>query len=294
MNLTNEELIDILRSRLIQREKLSSNEREMFREIQVLSEKLKQSEKLKSHFLSNIRNEINNPLSSVLGLSRFLMESNVVDGNQLKRHAFLIHNEIFNLNFQMRNIFAAAEIEAAELPIEPAQVDVAKLINDCIEAITFKSNQKQVSISTSFAVEEIIHYTDGYMLFMTVINLLANAVEFSLPEGKVSIAVSQSSDKLTIQVKDDGSGIDEEDQTKIFNRFYQLDFGTTKRHNGHGLGLSIAKEFVEVLNGTLSVSSTRGNGSLFSVTIPSLERKMENINYSSDWNEFLFDSDAVL
>lgn len=293
MELTDDELINILRSRLNQKKNTNAAEREMFKEIEVLSNKLVQSEKLKSNFLSNIRNEINNPLSSVLGLSKSMMEATAIDTDQFKRHAYLIHHEIFYLNFQMRNIFAAAEIEAGEMSVEPTLVDIRKLVEESVEGIRFKCNQKNIKLITSYNLDDIRIYTDGYMLFMIIINLLANAIEYSSAEDEVLVNVIHSDNKVTINVKDNGKGINVVDQSKIFKRFYQLDYGSTKKHNGHGLGLAIAQEFAEALKGTLSMKSTLGKGSLFSVTITALEEQSASVN-SNNWNEFLFDQDTVL
>jgi signal transduction histidine kinase len=294
MKLSDEQLLLMLRNRLSQKKSDDNGEHKMFMELQAVSNKLKQSEQLKSNFLSNIRNEINNPISSVLGLSKLMLSAGQNDKDQMKRHAFLIHNEIFQLDFQMRNIFAAAEIEAGEKSVEPTRVDVRKLIDETVEAIKFKADQKSIDIITSYQTDELDIYTDGYMLSMIMMNLFTNAIEYSFNENEVIITAVTVGDKLIVSVKDNGMGIDRSDQPKIFERFYQLEGGTTKQHTGHGLGLSVTKELIECLSGSLSVKSAKGKGSIFSVSIPSLERKQFTPTRSENWNEFLFNNHQAL
>jgi signal transduction histidine kinase len=293
MKLTDEELIALLENRLKEKN-AATGERELLREIETLSNKLKQSEQLKSNFLSNIRNEINNPVSSVLGLSKSLMDSNEFDQKQLKHYSYLIHNEIFNLDFQMQNIFAAAEIEAGEMTLVPVQVDVNKLVLNCVESLKFKARQKEIHVATSFSADDILFCTDAAMLHLIVMNLISNSIEYSSADSEVKVAVLNNEDRLKISVKDHGLGIDKGDQPKIFERFYQLDYGSTKKHGGQGLGLSVTKELAEVLRGCLSVKSAKGRGSIFSITIPSLKDQRVTSANVENWNEFFFGNDAVM
>lgn len=267
----------------------------MFREMENLSARLKRSEQMKSNFLSNIRNELNNPIASVLGLSRALLNVERLDARQIERYAFLIHHEVFNLDFQMKNIFAAAEIEASEMKIHPAIVDVRQLLRQLEQTLSFKTIKKRISIQTTFSSSETLFCIDSYMLHLMMHNLLSNAIEFSQEEGIVSVTIGIDERQLKITVKDQGDGIDREDQKRIFERFSQLDEGSMKRHGGHGLGLAIVSEVIEMLSGTLEVCSEKGQGSEFTLTIPVLGvAAFSETTKSEDWNEFLFGNDNVL
>src|SRR4051812_17813672 len=115
MNISDEQLISLLTERLQRKKRELKEDDALLREVHLLSNKLKRSEALKSNFLSNIRNEINNPLASIVGLSRVLKSDQIISAEKLKRTASMIYHASFNLEFQMRNIFAAADIEAGEV-----------------------------------------------------------------------------------------------------------------------------------------------------------------------------------
>jgi signal transduction histidine kinase len=122
-------------------------------------------------------------------------------------------------------------------------------------------------------------------------NLLANAIEFSYDGQQVNINADMKDRQLNISVEDFGKGISKEDQNEIFDRFKQLEMGTRKSHRGHGLGLSITKALVELLDGNISFSSEPGKGCVFSTSIPeaAVEPGMEA--YSEEGNEFIFEED---
>ena len=110
--------------------------------------------------------------------------------------------------------------------------------------------------------------TDAQKLELIVVNLLANAVEFNVPGGRVDISASVDDRGLEIAIADTGPGIAAADREAIFDRFRQLDTGTTKEHRGHGLGLSIGWALAELLGGTIDVDSRPGAGSRFVLVLP--------------------------
>lgn len=293
MNISDEKLLELLQQRLNQKRNTLS-EAQMFRQLEVLSEKLKRSEQLKTHFLSNIRNEITNPVSAVLGLSKTLLAGQSLNRKQIQRYAFLIHNEIFNLDFQMNNIFAAAEIEAGDLTVKPSYLDIKRMIEEVVSTLAFKAQKKNVTINTSIQPEATLFCTDAYMIHLILINLVSNAIEFSEDNSVSTIDAKLNDDVLLLRVTDYGSGIPVNDQQKIFERFVQLDHGSTKHHSGQGLGLSVVKELVELINGELLLDSCPGQGSEFTVTLPSLQSLNSGASTSASWNEILFGNSTVL
>lgn len=289
--MTNDQLLAILKDRL--NDGNSTRMNEMFLEMQSLSNKLKRSEALKSNFISNIRNEINNPISSLLGLSRLLMNSEALETKQYRRTAYLIHNEIFNLDFQMRNIFVAAEIEAGTLQRQIRKIDLNKFVKELLGLVNFKASQKQVRIILENAAVTNNFYSDPDKLYIILINLLANAIEYSGHKGEVRFNIHEEEKSIRFVVKDNGKGIDERDQEEIFDRFHQVEGGVTKRHPGHGLGLSVTKELVEILGGCISMKSQPGAGSVFQVAISFLDEQKLDLNQES-WSDDLFTNDLVL
>ncbi len=266
--------------------------RTMTQNLERVNEKLRQSEALKSDFLSNIRNEIINPLASIMGLSRQIMDKKV-DVDTLRSMTAVIYHEAFDLDFQLKNIFAAAELEAGETSMSVARVDVAALVRGQIAAFSHKAAERKVTLvfdcSSCGSDGSLTFTTDPDKLQKVLANLLANAVEFNLEGKRVTINAGRGNGLLTISIADEGIGIPEQDRKRVFDRFVQLDTGVRKRHKGHGLGLSITKALVEMLGGAVSLTGAEGRGCVFTVSIPELKTAGPVDTSSGDGNEFIFE-----
>lgn len=285
--LSDQELIDELRGRFDLNRKALQDLTALTRKLEDVNKKLQDSEALKSHFLSNIRNEIINPLTSIMGLSRQLIDRNP-DPVKTAETASLIHSEAFQLDFQLRNIFMAAELEAGETIPEYVRVDIDGLVTSTIDL--FSSHAQQKSISVVQTNESPLHFcTDAQKLEVILHNLLANAIEFTSHGGTIEVEASLDNDTLCITVHDTGCGIAEKDRQAIFDRFRQLEMGTTKSHRGHGLGLSVTGALNELLGGTLDLESYPGKGSAFSLRLPSAPQEGMTDTSAPDGNFFLFE-----
>jgi len=283
--LTDEELIEDLRERFAFNQAALNDLREMTRKLEDMNARLQESEALKGHFLSNIRNEINNPLTSIMGLSAQCMNG-VADPERFANVARMIYEEAFHLDFQLQNIFMAAELEAGETGPAYARVDVRTIVDRVVEVLEYQISEKHLTIDVNVA-RELVFPTDARMLRLVLINLLANAVEFSPETGEVRLAADMAGEALRIVVSDQGIGIDPADHAAVFDRFRQLDTGTTKVHRGHGLGLSIVKSLVELMGGELTLDSRRGAGCRFTLTLPPPKEAVQDV--AQEGNLFFFD-----
>ncbi len=286
-------LLEELRKRLEENRIAVTNLHVMTQNLEAVNEKLRQSEGLKSNFLSNIRNEINNPLTSILGLSRQIVDKQM-DAETARSLTQVIYSEAFDLDFQLRNIFAAAELEAGETTLSVAHVDVCSLVRGQLAAFAHKGAEKKVALE--FTCEHcagagaLSFKTDPDKLQKIVANLLANAIEFNLEGKRVMVRLWAAGPLLHLSITDEGIGIPEADRKKVFDRFVQLDSGVSKRHKGHGLGLSITKALAEMLGGSLSLAEAPGGGCVFTVTVCEQETGEPVDVTSGNGNEFIFDS----
>lgn len=290
--LSDSELIEELKSRFEENTRTLEALKKVHEKIVEVNKKLQESEAMKSNFLSNIRNEINNPLTSILCISKVLVDSESPARDTVASMAGSIHSEAFNLDFQIRNIFAAAELEAGELPLSISRADIDTLIYSAIDAFIHKANDKKITVSfDSLAVSgaDPSFMTDPEKIQLAVTNLLSNAIEYSNESGKVEIKAWRDGENLNISVKDHGIGIDESDHQVVFDRFKQLDSGVAKSHLGHGLGASVTKAAIELLNGTVSLVSAKDQGSTFTVSVPEAQGDAGADMYSGDSNEFFFE-----
>lgn len=291
-HISDEELLAELKRRFDENNKNLEQERKLIEELNVVNEKLLASEDLKSNFLSNIRNEINNPIASILELSKNIEEGDM-DLETTKTFASLIFSEAFDLDFQLRNIFLSAEIEAGESPLSVISVNINSLIDTVINSFKKKMDKNGVKFTWKNDIpENTIFQTDSEKLHLIFSNILANAIQFNHTGGEVIISSKIENDQLILSIKDSGIGISEENQLKIYDRFHQIEEGSTKTYGGHGLGLSITKALLEIIDGKISLISELGKGSEFTLSINQLEGfDGGDDTFSSDGNDFLFSDD---
>jgi signal transduction histidine kinase len=265
-----------------------SSEMAMFEdEILKLSARLRQSESGKSQFLSNVRNEINNPMASIIGLASSIMGLSTQD--KVKRMSSLIQKQATQLDFQMRNIIMAAEIELGALSPSPSRVNVNSLVDDQLNYFNHEVTEENIEVSLRM-VDRLRFQTDSQMLQSICLNLIANAIEFCGARRQIIIEAGMIDQHLEISVIDFGPGFNITRQAEIFQPFRQLDSGVCKKHKGHGLGLCIVNELVSKLQGTLVIDSETDLGTRVKLRLPELLSTMET-PCSSNGNESLFTVD---
>ncbi len=291
--ITDELLIEELKLRFQEKKHSLHKLQKLTKELKEVNSKLAESEALKSHFISNITNEIVNPFTSIVILSKNILSVKEGDWDKVKRMASLIHSEAFNLDFQLKNIFAAAEIEAGELYMEVSNVKVDLLIEALLESFLPETTKKQLTfefIKEGVEDDNFNFKTDSEKLRLILSNHVDNAIKFS-KNNKIIIKRWIEGNSLNISIQDFGIGISENNQKIIFDRFKRLDSGINSLNRGHGLGLSINKALLDFLNGTIDIISKKNEGTTFVVSIPQATDDPEA--YSADGNEMLFDIDEV-
>ncbi len=285
-NLSEFEIINQLKTRFQNHKETLKQVEKLKNEIAILNNKLLNTEKEQSLFLSNVRNEINNPLSSIIALSENIMSSGKGNFKDVQSAVEMIFLETFQLNMKLNNSIIAAELEAGECMPNITKVNIDELIkNECERfRYLFKSKALEVNFNSELSVDSkqtLFFQTDSEKLQLVLNNLLSNAVEFSQDGNQLEISVWMENNDLNISVKDNGEGIQKEEQTKIFNRFKQLETGTTKSHKGLGLGLSVVHDLVTLLNGVISISSEKGEGSIFTISLTEMETQLSDTMVSN-------------
>lgn len=289
LELTNEELLAELKRRFDLNNSMLMAEKSLTTQLNAVNEKLIFSEDLKTNFLSNIRNEINNPIASILELSKNILEGNM-DTDSMKRFGMLIHSEAFDLDFQFKNIFLSADIEAGESPLSVISVNVGSILNNIISSFSYRMEKKKINVSFDNQIDsKAFFHTDSEKFHLIMSNLLANAITFNREGGSIKIIAKIEDDQLIISVQDTGIGISDKNKERIYDRFLQLDSGSVKTYGGHGLGLTVTKAMLEIIQGEISLDTEEGIGSKFMVTINQFNNTGEDSGISStDGNDFLF------
>jgi two-component system, OmpR family, phosphate regulon sensor histidine kinase PhoR len=261
------------------------------KDLEKVNEKLIRAEKVKSDFLSNIRNEIINPLSSIIGLSAMLMNKDT-DPLSIEKKATLINEEAIKLNYQLRNVFTAAELEAGRCNLELSNVNLKTLLETVIHDFSTLATKKNVKVTITTTVNQPLSlHNDAGKLYTIFSNFLANAIEFSHPNSLVNIEI----DNFTVAFKDQGIGISKKDHAAIFDRFVQLNSGSTKLYAGHGLGLAVVKDLADIISATLTLNSELDQGSTFKVNLQELDPTHYTQNANDDSAILLTnDDDGIL
>lgn len=289
--MSDKELLDELKSRFDNNKKDLLELQRLNKELEELNKKLEDSEALKSHFISNIANDIVNPFTSILALSKTILTVKKEDWKTVISMVALIHSEAFNLDFQLKNIFMAAQIEAGELSAEIMEVDIKSLIEKIIESFKIEAAKKQIKtkfISKIESCENISCFkTDPEKLKLILSNIINNAIQFSDREKEIEIKVDRLGSTLKIAVIDNGSGMDEEEQKVIFDRFKRINDEINALNRGYGLGLSVTKALIDLLEGKIEIFSKKNVGTNITVILP--ETDTESFGFASDGDEFLFD-----
>lgn len=293
-DLTDKELIDELKKRFEQNKNGLKEVQELNKELIKVNKKLEDSEALKTHFISNITNEIINPFASILALSKSILSVKKENWKKVFSMVSLIYSEAFNLDFQLRNIFVAAKLEAGEIFPEILNVDIKQLMESVIESFKYITKKKKIKVVFQFNIKSennkpFFFKTDPEKLRLILSNLLSNATKFNSENKEIIINASIDKNELVISVKDYGTGISLENQKIIFDRFKRLDSGIDSIHRGHGLGLSINKALLDLLNGSIDIQSEIGKGANFTISIPESESQVSG--FAFDGNELFFDDE---
>ncbi|MGI0490788.1 ATP-binding protein [Alkalinema pantanalense CENA528] len=227
--------------------------------------------RLKDEFLANMSHELRTPLNAILGLSEGLLDQVYGDLNakQLKsigtiersgRHLLELINDILDL----------AKIESGKLELHMAMVDIRHLCESSLSFIRQLATKKSLNIHLQVPDEGIYIQVDDLRMRQSLINLLSNAVKFTPEQGQISLIVEldETNQKIYFHVIDTGIGIAEENLSKLFQSFVQIDSSLNRQYEGTGLGLALVKRIVQLHNGTIDVTSEIGKGSQFTIRLP--------------------------
>jgi signal transduction histidine kinase/CheY-like chemotaxis protein/HAMP domain-containing protein len=250
-------------------------------ELEMQKNHLDQANRMKTSFLSNMSHELRTPLNSVIALSGVLNRrlEGKVPGEE---HSYIevIERNGKQLLSLINDILDLSRIEAGYEEIEIRKFSANELINEVVELIEPQSIQKNIHLH--YVVEENLPdiHCDYEKCRHILQNLVANAVKFT-EVGEVEVTAEANTETIHIIVNDTGIGIDKEHLPHIFDEFRQADGSNSRKYGGTGLGLAIAKKYAEMLGGNITVESTRGKGSKFSLNLP-----LQNTNTKITKNVF--------
>ncbi|HHW48902.1 MAG TPA: HAMP domain-containing histidine kinase [Clostridiaceae bacterium] len=235
-------------------------------------------------FFSNVSHELKTPLSVVLGAIQLIEKkySSVFSGYpDLYKQFRIIKQNCYKMLRLTNNILEIARIDTGNPRLNLENCNIVYLIEEIVQSVIPYAEQKGLSIEFDTEEEEIIAAVDMDKIERIILNLLSNAIKYTKKGDVIKIYVAKKGDYFTISVKDNGPGIPENMQEEIFKRFRQVASHLTRMNEGSGIGLSLAKSFVELHGGRISLNSKEGEGSEFIVEIPLKLCSTENNNSRS-------------
>ncbi len=237
-------------------------------ELEVQRKQVETANQLKSEFLSNMSHELRTPLNSVMALSRVLiMQANEKLNDEENTYLEIIERNGKRLLALINDILDLSKIEAGKMEILTNTVSLPSTLQMIKDNMQSLADEKGLSLSVAFEEGLPVIETDEERLFQVLLNIVSNAVKFT-HKGGVDIQVKQVSQHIIVDVIDTGIGISEEMLPHVFDEFRQADGTSARQYEGTGLGLAIANKIIGILGGNISVSSTLGKGSTFSITLP--------------------------
>jgi len=265
--------------------------KELHNQLKELNKKLEESERMKSHFISNIRNEIVNPFASITGLAVHIQSCDASQLDKVKKMASMIYSEAFSLDFQLKNIFAAAEVEAGEVRLHLKRVDLMPFVASVVNSYSHELAKQNVTVNLVCSGESRSVSTDPDKLHLVLSNLLDNCIKYSKDNGTVTVTVDCAEQLFTIRIQDNGIGIDEAEQKYIFDRFKRVNTDINTVNSGYGLGLTVAKSMLEALGGTVDLVSKKDEGTIYVVQIPDSSVSSDDEGFPKDDDDLFFDTD---
>ncbi len=228
-----------------------------------MAEELGSTEMLRADFVDSFSHEFKTPIVSIKGFAEELKHDDLTP-EQRKEYLDIIISESARLSSLATNVLNLSRVEKQAILTNRARFDLSEQVRRCV--LLFENKWDQRKLNLTVELEEISLFGDEELLSQVWVNLIDNAIKFTPEGGSVEIRLSKRENIARFVIRDDGYGISEEVQKRIFDKFYQGD--VSRAISGNGLGLSISKRIIELHGGNISCRSSEGAGTEFSVELP--------------------------
>lgn len=216
-------------------------------------------------FVAHVSHELKSPLNVLKMYSELLMGE---EGNELEirtEAVNVISDEVERLALLINNLLSISKIEMGSISLERQRVKLLELLTDAFRTVSRNAKDEELELKLELPHELSPLSLDKDLFRVAINNLLTNAIKYNRPHGSVTLTAEETESQIFIQVKDTGLGISEHDQEHILEKFYRSDSDQVREKPGHGLGLALAKNIIEVHQGKLMLESTLGVGSTFTI-----------------------------
>ena len=227
---------------------------------------------LQENFLINISHDLRSPVNSILSVLQCLKYLNGDNSKEIKEktneYRKIIKRNSLKIIKLIDNLIDTTKLEGENYKLSKTNIDIVNVVESIVDSIEVYANQKNINIIFDTNVEEFIINADLEAIDRIVMNLLSNAIKFSPIDETIEVTLNAEKNKVHISVKDNGMGIAEEEQKKIFNRFEQATNSKRIEGKGSGIGLDLVSYLVKGHGGKIELKSKLNEGSEFIVTLP--------------------------
>ncbi|MEF2247582.1 MULTISPECIES: two-component system histidine kinase PnpS [unclassified Paenibacillus] len=232
---------------------------------------IRRLERMRSEFVANVSHELKTPIAAVKGFAETLLGGAVKDEETARSFLQIIFDESDRLNRLIGDILELSKIESRRVPLMFSPVELDSFVSKTMTLLEAEATMKGIELCSKIQPGLYVE-ADEDRLRQIVMNLLSNGINYTPDGGKVTLSIHAiNDDLLSIQISDTGIGIPKKDLPRIFERFYRVDKARSRSSGGTGLGLSIVKHLVELHKGTITVTSTTGVGTTFTIILPVLQ-----------------------
>lgn len=239
------------------------------KELEQSYQKLKELDHLKSQFFANISHELRTPLTLILAPLESLLKAGQEDkGGERQHHYRIMYSNGLRLLKLINNLLDLAKIDAGKMELYYSKGDLRTFIKGIVTSVSPMAEKKQILLSYKDQGEFPEFYFDRDKVEKVMLNLIFNSLKFTDKGGRVEVSCRRENGSVWISVSDTGIGIAEENHAKIFERFSQVDASDSRKYEGSGVGLALAKELVELHRGRIWVDSAIGKGTTMTFTLP--------------------------
>ena len=217
---------------------------------------------MRRDFTSNVSHEVKTPIAVITGFTELLMDGNLSKEEEME-YLGLLNQESIRLSHLCDNMLRISKLDHQTIVVKKDSVRIDEQIRKCIIMLSEKWTVKELEFDVDF--DAISFESNADLLMQIWLNLIENAIKYSSPKSTIRIQGYQKGSNLIVKIIDEGQGISKEKLPKIFDRFYQCE--ESHKKSGNGLGLSIVKRIVELLDGTIEYQSMEQVGTTVTVTI---------------------------
>lgn len=231
-------------------------------------ERLQKLETYRKELLGNVSHELKTPIFNIQGYIHTLLEGALDDRNINREYLKRASKSVDRMIAIVEDLQTITQLEKGELELDEERFDAVALAKDVIDSQELKTKETGIFLElVNDESQPVYVYADRFRIRQVLVNLVVNSIRYGKRGGKTSIRISDTGEKIIVEVADNGIGISKEHLPRVFERFYRVDKSRSREHGGTGLGLSIVKHIIEAHGQNIDVMSTEGAGSVFTFTL---------------------------